>query len=208
MTKSFNVKGGAFSAALCIVGSSAQAHSFGAGTDAFGQIIEGASVPFLEPVTLLCCLALGLLHTLWRPHGVIAVMPHLIIGQIVGFLAAPHLGQTVYLGATIIGIISAVIAGLFARPMTALIILTTVATGFFTITVALEGHHWLELPLLIYLGIFLGSLFAVILAAGLSQLVFDTLPKKPYVSIGLRVVASWLAAIQIMMLASQIAANS
>ena len=196
-------KGGLI-AALCVFGSVVEAHSFGAGTDAFGQIIEGANVPFLEPVTLLSCLSLGLFHTIWRPHGVISAMPYLFIGLVFGFIVAPYLGQYAYLGATFIGIVSAISAGLLTRPMYHLIILTTVLTGFFTMGAALEGHKWLELGVLIYLGIFLGSVFAVILAAGISQLILDKFPQRTFVRIGLRIAASWLAAIQIMMIAFQI----
>lgn len=196
-------KGGLI-AALCVLGSVVEAHSFGAGTDAFGQIIEGANVPFLEPTILLSCFSLGLFHTIWRPHGVISAMPYLFIGLLFGFIVAPYLGQSAYLGANFIGIVSAISAGVLTRPMYHLIILTTVLTGFFIMGAALEGHEWLELAGLIYLGIFLGSVFTVILAAGISQLILDTLPQKAFVSVGLRIAASWLAAIQIMMIALQI----
>jgi hypothetical protein len=66
--------------------------------------------------------------------------------------------------------------------------------------VSLEGHVWMELSSAIYVGVTLGAILPVMLGAATGELLLEKLPAS-FSRIAVRVACSWLAAIQIMMLA-------
>jgi hypothetical protein len=66
--------------------------------------------------------------------------------------------------------------------------------------VSLEGHVWMELSVSIYVGVTLGAILPVMLGAATGELLLEKLPAA-FSRIAVRVACSWLAAIQIMMLA-------
>lgn len=190
----------AVSAAFLLTGSRADAHSFGAGSDAFGAIVEGATAVLSSPVALLPCLSLGLLLTLWQNEGMVKAWPVLIFGQIAGFLLAPFVGTEIVTASVALGFGIAALAALLPRHVPEEAFLLAGANGFATMLVSLEGHGWMELAIPIHLGIFAGANFAVAAGAGIARLILERLP-YPWVRIGIRIAASWLAAIQVLMVA-------
>lgn len=190
----------AVSAALLMTSSRADAHSFGTGSDAFGAFVEGATAILFSPVALLPCLSLGLLLTLWQNEGMLKAWPILILGQIAGFLVAPMVGTTVVPASVAMGGGMAALAALLPRHVREEAFLLAGANGFATMLVSLEGHGWMGLAIPIYLGIFAGANFAVAAGAGIARMIFERVP-YPWMRIGIRIVASWLAAIQVLMVA-------
>lgn len=192
--------GAALAAALLLAGSPASAHSFGAGTDAFEAFVEGATSVLFSPVCLLPCLSFGLLLTLWQLEGMLKVWPALIAAHVAGFLLAPMVGDWVIAALVILGAVTAALAALLPRHSRPEALTLALAIGVLTMLVSLEGHAWLELTLPIYLGIFAGASFAVAAGAGIARLALEQLPHG-WVRIGVRIAASWLAAMQVLMAA-------
>ena len=192
--------GAALAAALLLAAPPAHAHSFGTGADAFTAFVEGSGTVLFSPVTLLPCLSLGLLLSLWQVEGMLKAWPLLILGHIAGFLLAPAVGPWVIPAQVALGTGAATLAALLPRHVRAEAFVLTLATGLLTMSVSLEGHAWFELPLTIYLGIFAAASFAVAAGAGLARLAVENI-RSTWAWVGLRVAGSWLAAIQLLMLA-------
>jgi hypothetical protein len=187
-------------AALTFSANAASAHTFGTGTDAFEAFLEGSSAVLFSPVSLLPCLSLGLLLSLWHLEGMVKAWPVIFVAHVVGFLLAPLVQSWVIVALVLIGTGTATLAALLPRHgrFEALVISGMVA--FFTMLVSLEGHAWLELTVPIYVGIFAAASFAIAAGAGLARLALEQV-SAPWMRIGLRVAASWLAAVQVLMAA-------
>ena len=190
----------ALAAALVISASRAGAHSFGTGSDAFEAFVEGSNAVLFSPYALLPCLSLGLLLTLWQIEGMLKAWPTLIAGHVAGFLLAPLVGGWVIVTLVAAGAGMATLAALLGRHVRAEALLLSLLTGGLTMLVSLEGHGWLELSPSIYVGIFAAASFAVAAGAGVARLALEQLPYA-WTRIGLRIAASWLAAIQVLMVA-------
>ncbi|MEY3037665.1 MAG: hypothetical protein RL143_232 [Pseudomonadota bacterium] len=188
---------------MLLLSTNAEAHSFGAGTDLFASFIEGAKVILFEPITLFACLSLGLLLTLWRANGLLIALPYLIGATIFGFLSATFAPAWTITALLIIGTINSALAALVRNNSQIVVITISIATGFLCQFVALEGHAWMELSAAIYLGLIIGTYFCVVAASGLSQVLLERFNNAQWSRITLRVVASWLAAMQILMFAFQ-----
>jgi len=182
----------------------AQAHSFGTGTDAFEAFVEGSNAVLFSLFSLLPCLSLGVLLTLWQLEGMIKVWPLLIATHVVGFLLAPLVGTWVIPTLVIAGAITATLAALLPRHTRPEAMALTGIIGFLTMLVNLEGHAFLELTTPIYVGIFVASSFAVAAGAGIARIILERF-SYDWVRIGLRIAASWLAAMQVMLLAFMVA---
>ncbi|WP_432690304.1 hypothetical protein [Pseudooceanicola sp. C21-150M6] len=178
----------------------ANAHSFGAGTDTFQAFIDGSNAVLFSPVSLLPCLSLGLLLSLWTAEGMVKVWPILIAGHLAGFVLAPKVGAWVIPTLVLAGAVTATFAALLPRHTRMETMVLAAGLALLTMLVSLEGHGWLELAAPIYIGIFCAASFGVAAGAGLARLALERLPLA-WVRIGLRVVASWLAAIQMLMAA-------
>ena len=192
--------GAALSAALLFAASEAHAHSFGAGTDAFASFVEGANAVLFSPISLLPCLSLGLLLTLWQVEGMLKAWPVLFIGHVIGFVLAPQVGLWVIPALEVLGAAIASLAALLPRHMKAEVYGLSFVTGLMTMLVSLEGHAWMELAWTIYLGIFVAASFAVAAGAGLARLALEQITSQ-WTIIAIRVAASWLAAMQLLMAA-------
>lgn len=186
--------------ALLLVPSQAFSHSFGAGTDQFASFVEGASVVIFDQVSLFATLSLGLMIALWKNRGVIQALPLFIAGLALGFLLAPSVGTWVIMGATVVGAISATLGASLNLQFKPLTMIIALFTGLLVQMVSLEGHVWMELSVSIYVGVTLGALLPVMLGAATGELLLERLPAA-FSRIAVRVICSWLAAIQIMMLA-------
>jgi hypothetical protein len=180
--------------------SQAAAHSFGAGTDQFASFVEGASVVIFDQVSLFATLSLGLMIALWKNRGVIQALPLFIAGLALGFLLAPSVTTWVIMGATVIGAITATIGASLNQQYKPLTLILALFTGLIVQMVSLEGHVWMELSSAIYVGVTLGAILPVMLGAATGELLLEKLPAS-FSRIAVRVACSWLAAIQIMMLA-------
>lgn len=180
--------------------SQAAAHSFGAGTDQFASFVEGASVVIFDQVSLFATLSLGLMIALWKNRGVIQALPLLIAGLALGFLLAPSVTTWVIMGATVVGAITATIGASLNQQYKPLTLILALFTGLLVQMVSLEGHVWMELSSAIYVGVTLGAILPVMLGAATGELLLEKLPAS-FSRIAVRVACSWLAAIQIMMLA-------
>ena len=126
--------------------------------------------------------------------------PLLIAGHVTGFVIAPFLGDRVIAALVAAGFATASLAALLPRHTRAEALAVSLVVGLLTMLVSLEGHAWLELTPPIYAGIFLAASFAVAAGAGIARIATDAV-RHPWVRIALRVAASWLAAIQILILA-------
>lgn len=180
--------------------SQAAAHSFGAGTDQFASFVEGASVVIFDQVSLFATLSLGLMIALWKNRGVIQALPLFIAGLALGFLLAPSVTIWVIMGATVVGAITATIGASLNQQYKPLTLILALFTGLLVQMVSLEGHVWMELSSAIYVGVTLGAILPVMLGAATGELLLEKLPAS-FSRIAVRVACSWLAAIQIMMLA-------
>jgi len=180
--------------------SQAAAHSFGAGTDQFASFVEGASVVIFDQVSLFATLSLGLMISLWKNRGVVQALPLFIAGLALGFLLAPSVTNWVIMGATVVGAITATLGASLNQQFKPLTMILALFTGLLVQMVSLEGHVWMELSISIYVGVTLGTILPVMLGAASGELLLEKLPAA-FSRIAVRVACSWLAAIQIMMLA-------
>jgi len=170
------------------------------GADSYEQFIEGASVILTYPAILLPVLALGLLLSLWHPEGLPSVWPIFLAGQVLGIFAAVAIGPEALVAFIGLGVGTAALAALVSPvPRVAAYGLAGL-TGCGALSVALEGHGLFELPVFTHLGLLFGTNLAVAMGAGLARLVlvrFDA----GWVRIGVRVAASWIGAILLLVLA-------
>ena len=185
---------------IVLLPSRAVAHSFGAGTDQFASFVEGASVVIFDQVSLFATLSLGLMIALWKHRGVVQALPLFIAGLALGFLLAPSVTTWVIMGATVVGAITATLGASLNQQHKPLTLILALFTGLMVQMVSLEGHIWLELSASIYVGVTLGAVLPVMLGAATGELLLEKLPAA-FSRITVRVACSWLAAIQIMMLA-------
>lgn len=190
----------AITAALITLSTRAHAHSFGAGTDAFEAFVEGSSAVLFSPWSLLPCLSLGILLTLWQVEGMVKVWPVLLASHVVGFVLAPMVGTWVIPTLVAVGAITGALAALLPRHSRPEALVLSTVVGLLTMLVSLEGHGWLELSIPIYVGIFAAASFAVAAGAGIARLAVERFP-QPWMRIAMRIAASWLAATQVLMIA-------
>lgn len=177
----------------------AEAHAFTAGQGAYALFVEGASLVFHTPGLCVAVLSLGLLIGLWKVDGMPLVWPSLLIGTAFG-LALPFLvlaDATLALYVLALGLATLAILhlGYGVRTMRFVSALAgaTIAYG------AVSQHGLAGLPPMIVAGILTGLNLVVPMVAGLA-----TLPQRwtagAWPIVGLRIVASWLIALTMLML--------
>lgn len=203
MKMTANVNRAALFGLLTLASFSSHAHSFGAGTDAFQAFVEGARVMLFEPITLFAGLSAGLMITLWRSGGMLVAWPPLIVATLVGFLAATLAPDWAKMALIVVGTLTATLAAVLQSHKQAAVMLLVVLTGVLSLFVALEGHTWMELSAAIYVGLILGAQFSVVIGAALAQMLLEKFGTAAWSRIAIRVAASWLAAMQILILAFQ-----
>lgn len=182
----------------------ASAHAFQDGVVFYDQFLEGAGVVIGYPGILLPLLSLGLLVSLWDPDGMLRVWPVFAAGQIAGIPAAALAGPGVADLCLALGILTAGLAARLGRHGRAEVMGLAALSGALALAVSLEGHGLFELSVFIHLGLLLGVNLVVAVSAGLTRTVLD-LVERPWMRIGWRVAASWLAAVQILLLAFAVA---
>jgi hypothetical protein len=180
-------------ALLALSPGAALAHAFSAGADGYGQFTEGAGVALNTPAILICLVPLGLLWGLGGRARVLAAWPWLLAGLVAGGLAAPSIGEGVVLAAVGLGAVLSILAALAPQADSLAIRALSALAGATAAAVALEGHPWGDLPLLILLGVALGLHLAVLAPAALASASQERWG-RPWIQLGWRVAASWAAA--------------
>lgn len=191
----------AFVAAPCaFLPTGAAAHSFESGADLYAQFVEGAGVVVTYPAVFLPLLALGLFLSLWHPEGMVRAWPAFLVGQLVGIALAPLVGEWILPAMMGAGLAVAALAALLPQPDRILSLIFASTLGILALALGLEGHGLFELPALIHLGLIFGTNATVALAAGIGRLAMDRVPAD-WMRITLRVAASWIAAMLMLILA-------
>lgn len=187
-------------AVLLLASGAAQAHSFAAGADIYDAFVAGAAVMLAAPATLLPLMALGLLLSSWHSDGMVRAWPVFLAGQLAGIVLAPFVGLWITNALLIFGCIVAVLVALLPRHVRPEVLALAAIGGAGSTAYGLEGHALFELPVMIHLGIIFATNLIAAAAAALMRAATDRFPGQ-IMSIGWRVAASWLAAVQVLLLA-------
>ncbi|WP_172300225.1 hypothetical protein [Pseudoruegeria sp. HB172150] len=179
------------------------AHAFQAGSGLYTQFLEGLTVTLTYPAILLCLLPMGLLAGVWRSGGLLSVWHWFIAAQVVGIFLAPLVPPEIYLATLSLGIVTAVLAALYPQPPRTVVITLAALTGLVATCAAFEGHALLEPPIAARAGVILGANLALSVAAALPDSTLERWP-YPWLRIGWRIAASWLAAITVMVFAFEL----
>ena len=180
----------------------AQAHNFKTGT-AFPQIIDATGAALNDPVLLLTLIPLGLMASIWQPEGLLKIWGPAAIGLLAGIPLAVIATPWFAVPALMIGIACAVL-GILSRDYSPLLMKVMAgAAGLFAMRAVLEGHGFFQLPVAIYIGLFIGANAAFVVAAAIARAMVEKLPAV-VARIAVRILASWTAAITLMLLAFQI----
>ncbi|SIN90286.1 hypothetical protein [Vannielia litorea] len=177
-----------------------EAHAFKSGADQYAQFLEGTGVVLGYPALLLPGLALGILLGLWSREGLPRVWPFFLAGLAGGVGLAALVGPWVSPLLMGLGVLTACLAALLPRHTRAEAAALALLTGLLLTAAGLEGHGLFELGAFIHLGLFFGANLALAVPAGLVSMALDR-HRAPWVRIGARVAASWIAAILMLMLA-------
>jgi hypothetical protein len=180
--------------------SAAAAHDFAAFGDPWSQILAGALVPLSDPALLLALVPLGVALGLWREDGLPRLWPALAAGLAAGAAAAPLAGLSTAFAASLAGLATGLMGAAARAWPVWLMAAASVVTGLVAGMTALEGHSLATLPGTIHLGVLMGALVTVAAPFGLVSATRERVP-PPWPMIGWRVVASWLAAIALMLAA-------
>ncbi|MEJ6390391.1 hypothetical protein [Gymnodinialimonas ulvae] len=186
--------------ALAVAPTSAAAHSFESGADLYAQFVEGAGVVVTYPAVFLPLLALGLFLSLWHAEGMVRAWPVFLLGQLAGIAVAPLVGEWILPLMMGTGLIVGALAALLPHPGRIAALFFAGLLGILALALGLEGHALFELPVLIHLGLIFGTNATVALAAGIARLAMDRVPAD-WMRITLRVAASWIAAMLMLILA-------
>jgi len=180
--------------------SAAKAHAFDVGADGYAQFVEGAAVALEDPAVLTACLAVGLAAGVWRADGWPKAWPFFAAGLVGGALVAPVAPVwTVALCTGFAALLGALTALLAQRSGTFVPPAATVG-GALAMAVSLEGHASGTLGWPILAGVLLTPNLIAAATAGLAMVSLRRWP-RPWMVIGWRIAASWLAAIAAMYLA-------
>jgi hypothetical protein len=191
-------------AALAAVGigaaGRAEAHAFDLGAGAYVQFVEGAGVVLALPGLLLPLVALGIAISLWDTEGLPRVWPMALAGQAAGLILAPLMGPGIAAGAMALGAGVAALAALWPGSHRAVIATISTLTGLFVTLAAFEGHGLFELPLAVHAGVIFAVNLVLAAGAGAAALALERWPAG-WMRLGWRIVASWLGAVLVLMLA-------
>ena len=182
----------------------ALAHGFVPGADPWSQILGGALVPLSDPALLLALLPLGLTLGLWRRDAIARLWPAFAAGLGAGLLAAPSAGPAIAFVAVLTGLATALlgVAGLSWPKW--LMATVTGATGIVVSMAAFSGHATGSIPATGALGILGGAALAVVIPFLVVTASRDIVT-APWLGIGWRIAASWLAATAILLAALRFA---
>ena len=181
------------------------AHAHGlAGGSVLDELVAGFSAPLDVPATILLMLASGLVAALWSSSG----FPRLGQGLLAGVAAGPALALLLARSGVAIpvwpplalAILLAVMAALARRWPQWLVQALMLGGGILAVFATLLDHSVADLNWFTATGLAGGVLFFTAAAAALFSLPQMFLPLN-VARLGLRIVASWIGAIAILLLA-------
>ena len=190
---------------MAFAGDRADAHSFQVGLDGYERFIEGAGAVLTYPDTLMLLGALGVLLGLWQKDGMVRAWPSFLAGQAVGIPTAVAVGLWAHNVLLLLGIVIAGLAALLPRHCKLEALGFAFLAGLVAMTENLEGHGFLELPLLIHFGMLLGVNLVTALAATAVRMSFEQTDAM-WLRILWRVLCSWITAILVLYLAVEVSA--
>ena len=182
----------------------AAAHSFAAGADSYAQFVEGAGVVLSYPSLLLPPLALGVLLSLWKVDGLPSVWPLYFAGLLAGIALGPIVGPTVSIVLMALGVLIAALAAILPRHNRVEVSVLAAITGLLLTAASLEGHSFFELGFVIPFGIVFAANLVVATSAATVRVAVEKVDRQ-WILIGARVLASWIGAILVLMLAFALA---
>ncbi|MDF0602968.1 hypothetical protein P1J78_19670 [Psychromarinibacter sp. C21-152] len=179
------------------------AHAFQEGGGVYDRFVEGVSVALSAPSVILCLLPMGVLIGLWRRDGLPAVWPWFLGGQAAGLFAAAAVPPTVALASLGAGAVTGALAALRPDPPAPAPHVLAALTGLLSAAASFQGHGLFALSPGIHAGLLLGANLALAAAAGLAAATLQRWP-RPWLTIGWRIAASWLAAVALLVLAFEL----
>ena len=192
----------AAAALAAVLAAPVHAHGFAPGANPWSQILSGALLPLSDPALLLALLPLGLTLGLWRRDGLQRLWPAFAAGLGAGLLAAPFAGLSIAFTAVLTGLVVALLGVAGLSWPNWLMAAATAATGLVAAMAAFSGHAAGSIPATAALGILGGAALAVGLPFALVTASRDL---TPWLTIGWRVAASWLAATALLLAALRFA---
>jgi hypothetical protein len=194
----------AAAALAAVLPAPALAHAFVPGIDPWSQILAGARVPVSDPALLLALLPLGLTLGLWRRDAIARLWPAFAAGLGAGLLAAPFAGLSIAFVAVLTGLATALLGVAGLSWPNWLMTAAAGATGLVASMAAFSGHAAGSIPATGALGILGGAALAVGLPFALVRASRE-LTAAPWLGIGWRIAASWLAATATLLVALRFA---
>ncbi|NBT42434.1 MAG: hypothetical protein EBT20_18560 [Alphaproteobacteria bacterium] len=186
---------------LILISSPADAHSFIGEGGAYDIFVEGAGVVLSDIRLILPLIAVGLMVALWQIDGLISVWPAMIVGNFIGIPLAIISTTAAYQIFTALGLIVAIIAAVKPDRLKPEILFVTFVISVGAMMCALQGHKFLELPLMIYLGIIFGTNLTLAMSANGAGLFLRSITSS-WAKIIIRALASWVAAMSLLILAA------
>ena len=186
---------------LILISSPADAHSFIGEGGAYDIFVEGAGVVLSDIRLILPLIAVGLMVALWQIDGLISVWPAMIVGNFIGIPLAIISTTAAYQIFTALGLIVAIIAAVKPDRLKPEILFVTFVISVGAMMCALQGHKFLELPLMIYLGIIFGTNLTLAMSANGAGLFLRSITSS-WAKIIIRALASWVAAMSLLILAT------
>jgi hypothetical protein len=138
---------------------------------------------------------------LWQIDGLISVWPAMIVGNFIGIPLAIISTTAAYQIFTALGLIVAIIAAVKPDRLKPEILFVTFVISVGAMMCALQGHKFLELPLMIYLGIIFGTNLTLAMSANGAGLFLRSITSS-WAKIIIRALASWVAAMSLLILAA------
>jgi hypothetical protein len=192
--------GAALGGALIVLPDPVSAHAFQAGQEGYALFVQGAAQPWLALPTALALIGTGLMVSIWREEGMLAAWPVIGICAFLGFGLGPLVPPvgTLALAALALGIGG---LGILAPQLPRSGVLTMAgAAMLLSARYLMEDHPLGDLPLPFLFGMALGALAAIAAPAGLVQ-ASRSMVSAPWLLIFWRALASWVAAIAVLMIA-------
>lgn len=179
----------------------ALAHAFGVYDSVYNNFLEGAAVFLSAPGLLLPVLALAVALALWRREGLLEVWGAVAVATVLGIAISPFSPPWVAMLPMGLGLVMALLTALvrLERISAAMLPLAVLTAGAVMLAV-LEGHAWSEVPTATKVGLLFGFHLILSVSAGLVRLVSARID-HPAATIGVRILASWIAAILVLYLA-------
>ena len=185
---------------ITLVAGPANAHAFKNDGGGYERFIEGVLVIVAYPSAILPLVTLGIFLSLWQKEGFLKALPAMLVGAILGLGLGAVSGPWILPATQAAGGVVAILAALLTRPNQLLALGMSFVLTTMVVALSVEGHGFLELPLMIHLGIFFGLYLVVAAVSSWTRLTLEHIDKS-WVRIIWRIAASWIAALMILYVA-------